>query len=399
MLTDPFQQTGLLPGSILAILSSNFRLMLMRKNTSYKFLLLFLLIFGLVRQNVQAAPFEQDGPPYKYYFPVVYNSDPTPTPPSHYSTSWYMTPQNIVTTYQMGCAAGNQTVQLPGVQDSLVILDFGQPWGNSSYLGTLLLREGGYHVTSINEITIAVQNFINGYMACSDHVSDIVVGIGTSNFAFLSSFLPPGCPEDTNRWMCYENNAYDHGSAWAAMTRNVSTWVDDHNYENQVTVSGANDIELAWNYPDNTVAWVDGFNDNDNNAVIFYNYGACEGCPTRNNPNSNPTLVNGWTMFLAHYTAWRVAPAWPIPEIYLNNGVHARQWAYLSKWGVDHGYPKMIFLGTMTQLQACGGIDKSGCLTTDNTPEEAWYQLFNEVNFWPSTSLTNIPWMTDIDWP
>ena len=378
----------------------------MRKKTRYKFLFIFFIIFGLVWQKADAAPFEQDGPPYTYYFPVVYNfkPNPSPTPPSHYSTSWYMTPQNIgaTSTYQMGCQAGLQTVQLSGIQDSLIILDFGQPWGNSSYLGTILLREtreGGWKITSDSDITIAVKNFINGYMACSDHVSKITVGIGTSNFAFSSNWSVTGCPEGTIRWMCYENNAYDHGWVWAAMTRNVSNWVDSNNYENQVTVAGANDIELAWNYPDNTVAWVDGFNDNDNNAVIFYNYGACEGCPTRNNPNSNPTLVNGWTMFLAHYTAWRVAPAWPIPEIYLNNGVHAKQWAYLSKWGVDHGYPKMVFLSAMTQLQACGGIDKSDCLTTDNTPQEAWYQLYNEVNFWPSTSLEYIPWMTDIDWP
>lgn len=392
------------------------------------FSLVLIISVGLLWQTVNAAPALQSEPPYVFYFPIIQKSDPTPVPsptpsptavpttapgpPAYYTTSWYMTPQNIYNTYQMGCQAGQQTVQLAGIQDSLVILDFGQPWGDSNYLGTIILketREDGWKITSISEITLAVQEFVNGYMACSDHVSTIDVAIGTTNFAFLLSWAVPGCPAGTIRWMCYENNAYIHGRAWAEMTRNVYSWVVQRGYANQVTVSGATDIELAWNYPLNTIAWVDGFNDNDNNSVIYYDYGTCDGCPTRFQPNTNPSLVNGWTMTVAHYTAWRVAPAWPIPEIYTTtgtynniyypNGINAAQWSYLSKWGVDHGYEKMIFLSAMTQLQACGGVNNPECEDVDNTPQQAWYQLFNEVNFWPGTSLDNIPWMTDIDWP
>ena len=79
--------------------------------------------------------------------------------------------------------AGNQTKTVTGAQDSLVILDFGQPWSDGIQFGTLLLQEPGYELASTNDIIIYVKNFIIGYMACSDGVSTIDVGIGTSNYA------------------------------------------------------------------------------------------------------------------------------------------------------------------------------------------------------------------------
>ncbi len=90
--------------------------------------------------------------------------------------------------------------------------------------------------------------------------------------------------------------------------------------------------------------------------------------------------------------------AWPIPEIYLTNGYMANQWANLSKVGVDLGYSPMYFLGAMTQLQACGGSDDPRP-KLDNTPVEAWYQLYLALNKRPETAQSTIPYMTDIDWP
>jgi len=381
-----------------------------------------LVISGLFFRAVIAAPSAQDQPPYEYYFPLIFKPFPTPTPtntptptatrtptntptatitstpmpPPYYTTTWYMTPGNVGNTYQLGCQAGQQTVQLAGTQDSLVILDYGQPWGESSTrFGTILLRETGFNLTSTNDIIIYSQAFINGYMACSDHVSTIDIGIGTTNYA---RYVDGVCTSLS--WFCTTTNAYDHGRAWAIMTRNLSNWVNTSGYAGQVTVAGAIDIELAWNYATISTAWANGFNENDNNEVIYYNFGTCDGCPTRLNPNVDPNLVYDWTMSSVHNTAWRLQPAWPIPEIYANSGVNARQWAYLSYWGVTQiSYAKMVFLSALTQYQACQSSSDELCDLLDNTPQEAWYQLFNEVNFWPSTALSNIPWMTDIDWP
>jgi hypothetical protein len=281
----------------------------------------------------------------------------------------------------------------------LVILDFGQPWGEGSQYGTLLLQEPQYNLASTNDIIVYVKNFISGYMACSDGVSTIDVGIGTSNFALYRDGV---CTSLS--WFCTEEKAYNHGKAWAAMVNTVNNWVIQNNYASLVTVSGANDIELSWNTAKITIAWVDGFNDGNNDAngndkFVFYNYGACEGCPTRLAPNTNPDLVFDWTLFYVHYTAWRVSPAWPIPEIYNENGYNARQWAYLSYWGVTRPtpYAPIYFSGEMTQYQACGGAPE--CTGINNTPVQGWTQLLSEINYWPQTSQTTIPWMTDIDWP
>lgn len=380
------------------------------------FFILILCVFAW--RTVFAAPAGQDPPPYEYYFPLVYQQYPIPTPtptvtptptktptatatsapvpPAFYTTSWYMTPANVTRTYQMGCDAGQKTVVLPGTQDALIILDYGQPWGDGLQYGTLLLREDGYDLTSTNDITIYTQAFITGYMACSDHVSTVDIGVGTTNYA---RYVDGVCTSLS--WFCTPTKATNHGRAWATMVRNLNNWVNTKGYTSQVAVSGAIDIELAWNYATISTAWANGFDANDNNEVIYYNYGTCDGCPTRLAPNLNPNLVYDWTMSSVHNTAWRLQPAWPIPEIYADNGINARQWAYLSYWGVTQipPYPKMVFLSAMTQYQACASTDDDLCEYLDNTPQQAWYQLFSEVNYWPSTALSYIPWMTDIDWP
>lgn len=380
------------------------------------FSLVILISVGLIWQTVYAAPALQGDSPFIFYFPIIHKSEPTtvpsptpsptpipttpPGPPAYYTTSWYMTPSSVNTTYNKGCQAGNQTKTVTGAQDSLVILDFGQPWSDGNQYGTLLLQEPGYDLASTNDIIIYVKNFISGYMACSDGVSTIDVGIGTSNFALYRDGV---CTPLS--WFCTEERAYNHGKAWAAMVNTVNNWVIQQGYASQVTVSGANDIELSWNTAMITIAWVDGFNDANNDATgmdkfVFYNYGACEGCPTRLSPNTNPDLVFDWTLFYVHYTAWRVSPAWPIPEIYSTSGINARQWAYLSYWGVtNRGYPPIYYLGEMTQWQACSGDPYCVDTGTNNTPVQGWTQLFNEINYWPQTSQTSMPWMTDIDWP
>ena len=165
------------------------------------FSLVLIISVGLIWQTVNAAPALQIEPPFVFYFPIIQKSDPTPVPsptpsptavpttppgpPAYYTTSWYMTPSSVSTTYDKGCLAGNQTKTVAGAQDSLVILDFGQPWGDSTGYGTILKHEPGYDLTSTNDIIIYVRNFIDGYIGSSDGVSTIDVAIGTSNFASL----------------------------------------------------------------------------------------------------------------------------------------------------------------------------------------------------------------------
>ncbi|PKO12618.1 MAG: hypothetical protein CVU39_23320 [Chloroflexi bacterium HGW-Chloroflexi-10] len=342
----------------------------------------------------------QAEPPYISYFPIIAQAEPTPTqppavPPAYYTTSWYMTPLSVTTTYAKGCAAGNQTKTVAGAQDGLIILDYGQPWSDGIQYGTLLLTEPTYNLNSTNDIMVYTRNFINGYMACSDGISTIDIGIGTTNYVYYIG--EENCYGQN--WFCTTGRAYNHGKAWAQMVLSMHNWVAQQGYAAQVTVSGATDIELSWNYATVSRAWVDGFDDFDNDTVIFYNYGTCDGCPTRLAPKDDPDLVWDWTMSDVHYTAWRAGAVWPIPEIYDNEGILARQWAYLSKWGVSRGYTRMYFLSALTQMQACIGNSDPHCSYLDNTPVQAWHQLHDELNYWPETAQYTIPWMTDIDWP
>jgi hypothetical protein len=80
-----------------------------------------------------------------------------------------------------------------------------------------------------------------------------------------------------------------------------------------------------------------------------------------------------------------------MPEIYLNDGLLAKQWQSFS---VDYGV--MGFIGAMTQKAACDSQDNCDP-EEDNVPAEGWRQLWTLVNSNLSTDEA-IEWSTDIDW-
>jgi hypothetical protein len=366
-------------------------------NRSRVLLTIFLIIcfVGVLFSNATGVS-SQEPSDSKVFLPIILKN-PLPTPPTYYSTSWYVTPYSVNNMYQSGLKAAAIT-QPAGRQDQLLILDFGQPWSDGIQYGTLLLREPDYNLASTTDIIIYSKNFINGFMVGSDGESKLDLGIGTTNYA---RYVNGVCSEIS--WFCTTTRAYNHGKAWALMIKDLNNWVIQQGYAGRVSVAGANDIELAWNYATITYAWAKGFDDFDEGKYIYYNYGACEGCDIGINlsvpPNPEKDLVYDWTPRKAHYTAWGISPAWPIPEIYLNNGYHANQWANLSKVGVDIGDNRMYFFSALTQYQACLGSSDPTCPATDNTPVEGWTQLLIALNKRLETAQSTIPYMTDIDWP
>ncbi len=343
-------------------------------------------------------------PPYHVYLPLISKN----TAPSYYSTTWYVTIGMLQTTstgkrniYYKGVQAGNLTAP-SGRQDQLVILHFGRPRQVGTQIGTRVYWDTSGDVTSINDIIIYTKDFINGYMvgslAKNDNESKLELGIGTSNLNW--DYWAEG---DCSGYFCTTEDAYQHGKAWAQMVGTLNDWVKAQGYASRVNVAGASDIELTWNSARITHAWVDGFDDYDQGKYIFYNFGACEGCDIYINlnvpPNPDKDMVADWTHLKVHYSAWGAAPAWPIPEIYLNNGWNANQWANISKVGTMRGYKPMYFFSPLSQYQACLGSSDPTCPATDNTPLEAWTQLLNALNARPETAQNYIPYMTDIDWP
>lgn len=175
---------------------------------------------------------------------------------------------------------GTRDRNLPGAQDSMVVLNFGQGWfdgGNLNKPGAGLFSPY-WHYVPISAIEAAVKAYIQGYWACSaeDQESQIMVAIGTNNYGGYGSNTT-----DQNTRRTY---AYEHGKVWAQMVVRLIQWVWSSGYSRQVSVAGAIDIEwdsqlTGWNTPYVTYGWVNGFDNYDNGQAIFYNFGACVGCP------------------------------------------------------------------------------------------------------------------------
>ncbi len=310
----------------------------------------------------------------KYLMPVMRYIAPQPPP---YSTSYYMLTVNGGTLNDMGCKIGQVDRDLPGSRSTVVILDFGSPKKVGSEYGTDLFWLGP---VTISQISAAIQNFSQGYYNCvaDDRESQVIIGIGTTNYHTSIS---------------NETDFYNHGVAWARMVNDLNAWLVNQGYASQVLVVGANDVELAWNTPAVTKAWVNGYHSAD--KYDWYDYGSLDGCATNSNPNSS-FCGNGWTREDAWYVTYGTLPVWPVPLIYATTGVNAQQWALLSLYSYHTRGYSFIFIGPMTQKQAC---DQSPgqCPNLDNTPQQGWNQLYNELHRNLSTNFVP-PWLTDIKW-
>ncbi len=310
----------------------------------------------------------------KVFIPVVSYYAPQAPP---YSTSYYMLTVDGATLMDMGCKIGQIDRNLPGSRTTVVILDFGSPKKIDSEYGTDLFWLGP---VSISQISAAVKNFGQGYYTCvaDDRNSQVIVGVGTTNYHTSISNT---------------TDFYNHGVAWARMVNDLNAWLTTQGYASQVLVVGANDVELAWNTPAITKAWVNGYD----SAYKFdwYDYGSLDGCATNSNPTSS-ICGNTWTREDAWYVTYGTKPAWPLPLIYATNGVNAQQWALLSLYSFNTRGYSFIFIGPMTQKQAC---DQSPgqCPGLDNTPEQGWNQLFSELRNKTATYFIP-PWLTDIKW-
>jgi hypothetical protein len=323
--------------------------------------------------TVVASPPLQGGN-WRVYLPVILKNFPPPATTSRYM---YTTDSNAL--YTWGCNQGSAG------ENGVIVLDFGKPEQSGSTYGASLF---GFGFRSTAQIETAVKQFLRGYWDCSPSGAYIVLAIGTSNCG------PPVCGPSA------VNNA--HGQAWAQMVNNVATWISlPPSYASKMSVAGANDIEMDFNTSTNTRAWVDGY-DAVNNWP-YYNFGDCAGCPYvlpsgGGCPSCTPN--NGWTKDDVWYVSWGAPPAWPLPEIYRTDGVNAWQWQRMSLYSYENHGARMYIKGSFTQWAACqgtGGTDIQ-CRNDglDNRPEAGYLQLYNALSSNPNTTLSSLPWSTDI---
>lgn len=316
-----------------------------------------------------------------YYLPIVYNEKDILA-----STSYYLPTTDANFLYSLGCEQGQQDLQKPGAQDSVAVLDFSYPVYTPELGFGAALFEDSYSYTepaSIAAIEAGVKGFAQGYYHCTgeDNYSNLVIGVGTNN--------------KTNSIKTSELTAA-HGAAWSAMVSRINQWALQEGIFHQIQAYGASNIEVGWNTPDMTRTWITGFEQSGGNFLLHF--GDASGCPYEDNPHW--ICNNGWELEDLWYVSWGADSALPLPLIYLNDGVHAKQWAYLSQYSVaEHGY-RMDFTGVFTQYQYCeqwGSATWSNCDRTDNTPEEAYLQLTTELNKYPTTAQ-DLRWKTDIRW-
>ncbi len=309
-----------------------------------------------------------------YYFPIFMN-----TTEVHYSTSYYMITVDTDFTYDLGCELGTHDANTPGAQDSVVVLDFSYPVCNAD--NTYGAELFGFGPVPLSEIEAASESFMQGYYTCTadDSASNLVLGIGTNN-------KPTSC--DTTSKMTA------HGTAWAGMVNDVNQWAVDNNLFQQVQAYGASDIELGWNSPSKSKDWLAGYGAAAEAPMIHY--GDAAGCPYEDRPylECGTSSFPEWTQEDVWYVSWGFGPSLPLPLIYLTNGIHAQQWAFLSQYSVANHGARMDFTGVFTQSQAC---EQWGCSGTDNTPAEAYTQLYKELNKYPTTAQ-DLNWKTDIRW-
>ncbi len=336
-----------------------------------------------------------------YYFPMIFKSGPAPL----YSTSYYIQNGDPAKMYDLGCQLGTRDASTPGTQDSLVILDFGKMWIADNVYGVKTFSDptNGYKRYFLSFVALEdfAKQYAQGYWNCSgnDRASYLTLGIGTNNY---DAFDQTNTTQDNLRGV-----AIDFGRNWAGMINRLNAWGVATGYSGQILFTGAIDIEwgqdsdgvFRWNTPYVTRGWTDAFDENDNNgSAIYFNYGACVGCPTGPTLSWQYNSALPWTQADVWWVSWGVQPALAIPEIYSNNGVLARQWAAVSKYGSLYLGSRIVFTGAMTQMQACQQRGGTECNTLDNTPAEGWGQLFDAVNAETFTAQPFLQYSTDIKW-
>ena len=351
------------------------------KNTQRITILLLCLIFLILlfipigAQENHTTQAQRSDFNYQYFLPYFRHLE-MPLP----STSYYITTTDTAYMYELGCKLGTRDRTTDGTQDSVVVLDYSYPicFANGSFGAEYF----GAGPASLHQVSLSTKYFATGYYNCtgSDSTSNLVIGVGTNN-------KPYSCTTPTR--------ATAHGEAWSAMVSEINQWMINQGIFHQVQAYGASDIELGWNNPTWTKAWIGGFERVEEN--FFLHFGDASGCPYEDQPSYScgTSEFPEWTIEDVWYVSWGAPSALPLPLIYLTSGVHAKQWAYLSQYSVAaHGYP-MRFTGVFTQWDYCQQF--SWCGNTDNNPAQAYKQFSYELNKHPETAQS-LRWKTDIHW-
>ena len=227
---------------------------------------ILLPFFFFAQQPLQA---QAPSPTYVTFFPIFGYQPDQPA-----STSYYLPTVDGNFLYGLGCEHGQKDLNLSGAQDTVTVLDFSYPvYDVGLGYGVALFEDNPKAPltppASISAIKQGVKQFALGYYHCSglDSQSNLVIGVGTNN-----KHNEPMSIET-------ETRARAHGQAWGQMISELNQWAFNQKIFHQVQFYGASNMEVSWNTPQWTRAWIAGFEQNDN--VLLLNFGDAAGCPDR----------------------------------------------------------------------------------------------------------------------
>lgn len=289
----------------------------------------------------------------------------SPAPPP-LAFSYYMSTVNSTTLYNLGLSFGEKVATGVYPQTSLVVLDWGEPYcTTSTSCGTYPWGGIGYQSTAVERA--ASEQFAEGfYVGTGTDVSaQTFIAMATSNYgSFISN----------------PTNAFNDGVAWANMVTIGNSWLQSNGIASQTALRAAIDGELDWNGPTSTLQWANGYDSV--GTTYYWDIGDAAGCPPFG------SCDNGWTQTQVGDFAWGFQWAEPLPEIYNNS--------LAQEWGQIAQLSSAIFLGPVSQYQACAD-QGSSCVGTDNTPNQAWDDLYNAINCSSCVPQTP-PHLADIRW-
>jgi hypothetical protein len=279
--------------------------------------------------------------------------------------SQYLKTTRRATLNRLGCAEGRRLAR--SKQDTaIVVLTFGSPVRRHGHSGASLFRA---RFASTRQIGRAARAYGRGYVRCSRKKGPrLHVAIGTSNYGGDVTFR--------------------HGADWAVMVNRTNDWARHQQLRDSVEFAGANDIELGWNGPGPSRAWVRGY---DLRAEWpFYDFGDAAGCPPRGN------CIGAWTEEDMWFVAWGARSAWPLPQIYTPTRSMAQEWYRLSLYSYKHHGMRMTLVGALSQHTACRQ-SSDPCRGMNNSPSKAWHQLYSLLNSDRRTAQ-QLRWLSDFRW-
>lgn len=190
------------------------------------------------------------------------------------------------------------------------------------------------------------------------------------------------------------NNKSDGGLTGPTAGRQWATLVTDARQRSTtpaVTITAALDAEPGWSNPTWARGWIDTYTATTD--IPLHTANSADGCPTSGTGACN----NGWTLADVHHLAGGGQPTvHALPQIYRTDGIQARQWAHISRWGHTNADDPLRFAGAMAQHTAC---QQRTCNNTDNTPRQAWTQLKDALDAHATTRTDTLGTATDIRWP